>query len=352
MRLRFVPASVFLLLVLFVVPVWGWSEFDWGGAWHTRTRNFWRGDYGDDEGWSSWEYGGNVSDFAGYNARVNFTDFDAKRKVWWEMREEKRFNIKWNFSDGSTSLTVLIQFVNAKESWGFFNDYWVLCAVSTNQSYFSPYWWFPYGIDMSRDDFLLFPSYVEVFVYKNGSRVVVHVVNERVDTEKPVCLWSESFEVGVGWFSNVTIEKKLQHGGHGFFKGGMSDTVYTGSYSPDVPDTEDIVYWSIWDVIDDLKGVLTKPLPSWMREWLAQFGGWFDAVLGIVNMLWGWFVAFMPLLPLVVLFWGVDAVGSSIHSGSVRPLGYFAMTIVNTLRGALSTLVEIGHTIYDFIHFW
>lgn len=359
MRLHFFPVIVFLVLWvgLFIVPlltlpVWGWSELDFSGDWYTRKRDAWQGNYGMDEGWSCWREV-DVSDFAGYNSQIEFVDLDAKRKVWWEVNERKRFNMLWNFSDGSKSLFVRLLFMNCKESWGFIEDNWVTCWVSMNDTHFQEAWWDVFsGVPFVQDDFLLSPSYVEVFVYRDGGDVVVRVVNQRIDTDFPVNLCNQSFSVGADWFSNVTVTLELYHVGHGSFKGEMVDVVYEGSYSPDIPPTEEVAGYGIWDFINDLTGIATNNLPSWLRGWITQFGGWFDVFLQLATMLWSWFLGLLPLLPFIVLFWGLDAVFASCHSGSIQPLGYFVSTIIGLVRGAIDTIVGISHAIYDFIHFW
>jgi len=68
--------------------------------------------------------------------------------------------------------------------------------------------------------------------------------------------------------------------------------------------------------------------------------------------LWGLFLAVLPMAPLLLVFWVVDAGVTSVHQGSFEPIGNVATTVFGLVSGLVSTVVGIGEAIWNFIHFW
>jgi len=288
--------------------------------------------------------------FTGFHMKLNVTQFDAWRKEWWQLRAEKNIEIGLFFRNATNTdfgVNVVINFKRCAESWGYFQDYWVFAGSNINST---DVW----VAERNQDKLELYPfSYIEVFIWRNGTNFCIKVLNYRSEPN-PILLYAKNYSLPDSWFKDVIIELWVRHWGAGSFDAGWSEPeVYNNEpYNPSIPQTQGIPGYSIWDFINDLAGIITNNLPSWFRGWITSLGSWFDFLIGILAIIFDIAAMSLQYLPLIILFWFLDAVITSVYDGNLHPLGNCFMTIFNFIRGLIGVLVNIIQTIYDFIHFW
>jgi len=95
-------------------------------------------------------------------------------------------------------------------------------------------------------------------------------------------------------------------------------------------------------------GGAVASLPSWLRAYIDTLGKFAQGLTPMVGAIWGTVLTILPFLPLVLLFYVIDAGYASINAGSIQPMG----VCVSTLYGLVGVIVGIANTIYSFIKFW
>ena len=349
-RLIFV-SSIAIMLFLSLSPIVfaDWSEVSYSGSWSVRTRTEWSAEAEHGVGESYWEYENFT--FEGYETSINFTKFKSYRN-WWEYQDNKRVILLWNFSN----IYVYINFLEQHNLWGWIEDRWVQVATSENSTAFTTsadFWWNPFAIQTQRDDFLNYPSYVKVYMDKiSATEVQIVILNCRQDTTDNVLMWNATYSVSADWFSHNNLTFSIRHDGYGLFDGGMSDIIHTTPFSPDYGDTEEVKGFGIWDFIDNLIGGAVRSLPTWLQENIQMIGSWIAEYTVILAPLWEIVTSIIPILPMILVLWVIDAGMTSINKGSIEPIGLVFTTIFNTARGIIDMLIAGFHAIYDFIHFW
>mgnify|MGYP001137171289 CR=1 FL=1 len=349
-------ASLVLLLSLSPIVFGGWSETSSSGDWLTKDRELWSAMNTMQSGevlFSFNESDGGIADFEGYYASIFFSKLVAEKVNWWSLQTNKRVIILWNFSN----VYVYLNFLEQHNLFGWVHDRWVQVGVSTNSTAFTTsadFWWNPFAIQTERDDFLNFPSTIEVYVDKvSATEIKVDVLNCRADKGADVLMWSENIAVDASWFTNnVSATMSVYHEGKGHFEGIMTDTIYTTSWGGHSGSTMDIEGFGIWDFIDNLMGGAVRVLPSWLQDYVFQLGSWFGWLIGAVPFFSQFIGVILPVLPYFFLFWILDAVFSCIVTGNISPLGVCFSTIIGLGSNVIGVLVSIIGTIYDFIHIW
>ena len=301
--------------------------------------------------------------FTGFHVKINVSEFSAWRKTWYDLRAEKNLDFGFYFRNLTVNdhfgVNIVLNFKRCEESWGFFHDYWVFAGSNINATYKNEYG--TIGGDvwniteaMKQDKLELFPSYVEVFVWRNENDFCIKILNYRWDQPKPDLLYEKNYTMPASWFDNVAIGFWVRHWGSGSFEAGWTepDVYHNTPYNPSIPETQDVWQYTIWDFINELKGFAGKIIPDWMQGWITQLGSWSASFFAVLAMVWGSVTQFVPILPMILLFWILDATITSVTEGDLHPIGNCFMTLYNTARGIIQAIVSIIHTIYDFIHFW
>jgi len=289
--------------------------------------------------------------FTGFHMKVNVTQFTAWRKNWWELRAEKNIQIGLVFSNLTNDdfgVNIVITLKRCAESWGFFQDYWVFAGSNINST------GNPWSVSEENQDRLeLYPSYIEIFVWKDGNNLRINILNVRSEP-KPILLYDKTYTFPESWFRNVWIELWVKHYGSGSFDAGWTEPeVYQNQpYNPSIPETQGIPGYNIWDFIHDLIGIITNNLPSWLQGWVRSLGQWFDFLSNILYIIWNAITLSFQYIPMIVLFWFLDAIFTSVQDGNLHPLGKCFTTIYNFASNLVSTLVGIIATIYDIVTFW
>jgi hypothetical protein len=343
---------VISIMMMAMSPVFAsWSQVGTTeGSWQIATRTQWQTLSGMESGSMEWEYL-NISDFAGYFASINFS-WLVNEANWYEPQVLKKLEITWNISN----IYVHVDFEDVKNFGGVLDNMWVYCGSAVNNSGFTAsYWeWWATRMVRSHTDFNRnWKDYFEVQVSKKADTTVL-VEIYKYGLSETVRMISNEYTVSSDFWNGTDITMKIHHEGKGYLYGEMSDTIYTGSWSPDIPET-----WNsplsnpFWDFINNLAQTVTSVLPQFLRNWLNQLGAWSGYLFGLIGgILMGIVTTVIPFLPLLLVFYVVDAGMTSVITGSITPLGNCFLALYNLVTAIISALVGIIQTIYDFIHFW
>lgn len=346
---------------LVAVPLsFAWTEVSYTGSWDVRERKNWQCDlhgglYAYADGVSIWE-DTTASNFAGYHTTVNSSYIDAVRLAWWHVRSEVRIDVLFTFTGTSDTLYALLRMRNCEESWGFIDDDWMSTILDNDTSNWGGYLLGdvnPYGTTEYLDNGVYYPSgYLELWLYNDGNDNAILEV-QLVTSTSNIALHTANFTVNANfWTDAVTIQERVYHNGYGYFMSGLDDTIYTGSYSPSIPEGTPITGYGFLDFISDLTGTISKAIPDFLRQYLNLFTSWASGLLGFLGVIWASVVWITPVLPLILLFYILDAVISSVLSRSIQPVGIVFTRIVEIGVTVASFIVSIANYIYDVIHFW
>jgi len=342
---KVVVLGLILLFVLMPLTYADWSVLQEPyGIWEKCERTEWETVNGDNYGNASWQI--NVENFTGYHAEYYVNEFGNYRLAWWHESSSKNFIIKTKFQINNThSIITWIWFSSYQNLWG---------AIYKNVVRMD--------ITLSEDASCTFLG--EYTISGLNSYAVTDVWYNSTIQELKVYLYhvadgSRSKEEGLIWnvtstdLENVTITQTIYHYGVGKFDGFMTDNIYQNElYNPTIPDISEKVSHDIWHFINNLSNALKKALPSWLWDWINNFGSWFSWLFDILAIVWVAIVNSVHLIPLIILFWFLDAVGTSLYYGDLHPIGNCFITIYNFARAIISTLSNIAYTIYDIFTFW
>ena len=156
------------------------------------------------------------------------------------------------------------------------------------------------------------------------------------------------------WVYGSYCSCKSIHGGCGYFKGGLSDTIYQESWTLGVP--EGVIKWVtsnwFWDFVDGTKRFLSKTLPGYVMDLINTAGQWASFFLNIIVIIGYTAIQFLPLFPIIFVLWLIDVVITSAVTGDFRIIGDAVMGLYNTLRGVVQAVINFAETIWSIIKFW
>jgi len=343
---------VVALTLLLILPVNAeWSQVgETEGSWEIATRTQWQTISGQEGGSMEWQYT-NISDFAGYFASINFS-WLVNEANWYEPQVLKKLEIVWNISN----IYVCISCEDVKNFGGILDNMLFYAGSSVNNSGFTANWWDWWNTHLVRShtDFNRnWRDYYEIQVSKKAETTVL-VEIYKFGLDGATRMISNEYTVSSDFWDSVDLSLKIWHEGKGYLYGGMTDAIYTGSWSPETPDR-----WGnpqdnpIYNLINSLAQVITSVLPSSIRNWVNQFGVWAGYLFALIGgILFGIVSTVTPFLPLLLVFYVVDAGITSVQTGSITPLGNCFLALYQFVLMIIHTIVAICQTIYDFIHFW
>jgi hypothetical protein len=339
------------IMMITVSPVFAdWSNVETSGSWQIADRTSWQTVRGMESGSMEWNYT-NITDFSGYSASINFS-WLVNEGNWYEPQTVKKLEIVWNISN----IYVCISCEDVKNFGGALDNMWFYAGSSVNNSGFSADWWNWWSADLVRShtDFNRnWQDYYEVFVSKsNTTTVLVEVYKHGLDGV--VRSISNYYTVDASFWNGTDVSMKIWHEGKGYLKGGMSDTIHTGSWSPDIPSSWGLPSENVfYDFFANLFHSITSVLPSQIRNGLNQMGAWSGYLISIVSgILFSITSTIIPFLPLILIFYVLDAGLTSVYTGSFTPLGSAFLTLYQLVATIIQVIVTISHAIYSFIHFW
>jgi len=352
MKKSFLLLIILVLLMLYVFPVYAaeWNEVSVQGDWSICERTHWeQNDVEVSEGTAIWQT--QVTNFSGYYTVINFTELYTRRLQWWHERASKWVDITFNITcdDSGKFITVKANFWDYQRMWGLEFGRKVGIQIGFCEDINQVAMYPSYSYDCS-------PSYVEIYVWINTTESKIHAKGLLWDPDvpDPYDLGGKSFDIEPLEFANVTITQIVEHGDCGVFKGGLSDSIYQQSWTIEVPEGK--IKWVtsnwFWDFIDGTKRFLSKTLPGFIMNYINVAGQWASFFLDIIVVLGHSALQFLPIFPIIFLFWLLDATITSVVTGDFRIIGDAVMTIYNTLRGVVQAIINFAQAIWNVIKFW
>jgi len=314
------------------------------GTWENCNRTEWETINGDNYGNASWYV--DVENFTGYNAEYYVSEFSNYRLAWWHESSSKNFIIKTKFQINEThSIITWVWFSSYQRLWGAIYKNVVKMDITLSEAESCTF--------LGEYTITNLESYAVLDVWYNSTtqelRVYLYHVADGSRSKEEALIWNVSSTD----LDNITITQSIYHYGVGKFTGFMSDTIYQNEpYTPSIPQISEEIVHDIWHFINILSDSLNKYLPTWLRDWINSFGAWFDWLIGILGIIWGAILNSIDFIPLIVLFWLLDAIATSIYYGNLHPIGNCFMTVYQFATNIISALNNIAHAIYDIITFW
>jgi hypothetical protein len=332
-----------ILLQLFIPFIFFSSAY--GGEWvQTKLEGTWKSislnhveAEGENWGVAIWQI--NVTGFQGFSVNISTIEFDGWRR-WYESGNYEKFAIRITISNGTVNHGACLILVDREELWGAFE---LVVVYAANKRDFSnpndPYeldwtaehkgWWYQpttYGEDKAKN------YYAWISIKANGN---VSVAVYDSDDGKWV---GETLAVGGYDFTgqNVTVTLSYYHGGYGRIIADLGQSLEYNIPPFVTPRSKD--FWS--QVADAIQGTLLQ-IPTWF--------GWLASLLAV---LFGSAVQFLPLVPLIFVFWILGATVEAIWYGSVEPLAEALHTLYSTMQKIIQVIVNIAQTVWNFIKFW
>jgi len=339
-----------MLSLAYPVSATDWNKIESSGDWDVCERTHWeQNDVEVSEGTATWKT--QVINFSGYYAVINFTELYTRRLQWWHESASKWVDITFNITSDNSGrfITVRANFWDYQRMWGLEfgrkTGIQIGFCEDINQVAMYP----AYSYDLS-------PAFVEIYVWINEteSKIYAKGLLWDPDVPDPYDLGKKSFDIEPLEFTNVTITQTVRHGDCGYFKGGLSDTIYQESWTLEVP--EGVIKWVtsnwFWDFVDGTKRFLSKTLPGYVMDLINTAGQWASFFLEIIVVIGYTAIQFLPLFPIIFVLWLIDVAVTSVVTGDFRIVGDAVMGLYNTLRGIVQAVINFAETIWSIIKFW
>lgn len=179
-----------------------------------------------------------------------------------------------------------------------------------------------------------------------------------------VYTWERNYTLSESFFETaklyMTIDKISYYDPDGCYASGQlirEILVCDGTISSGMPTEAGMTWyqylgWAIWQ---SLTGTA-----SWFSETVHNVYPYFGFILDamtfmftfIGGVLWSFVHVGLPFLPIIVIFWLLDATVTSVQDGNLQPLGNAFMTIYDFIRGVIQAIVNIASTIWEYIKIW
>jgi hypothetical protein len=336
---------VLSIMMMAIFPVFAeFEQTSQTGSWEICERTHWKENLTDTIGFAEWNNKTMVN-FTGYYATIRFSELTtAGTGFWfWENYAETNVYVFLNFT-GSTGTQIMLKFDFLKrlDLWGVLGKLQVLSYATENGTHYN-----------FMGDTLSLVGYTEVYVYKNGGNLTLTVYNYQTTLENAKKLTEVTFNVGEAWFNEVSFDMTVSHDGmHPYkFDGYLENEDF--NYTIGTLPTEKGLAENIFDVF--VRGLINSigVIPQWLKSITDMMFGWLTWLFSITG---GILVSIVhtaiPFLPLLLIFYVLDAGITSVYTGSITPIGNCFLTLYNFTVTVISAIVAITGTIYDFIHFW
>lgn len=162
-----------------------------------------------------------------------------------------------------------------------------------------------------------------------------------------------TYNFGASWFNNVTLEQTHDAWGKGWVLGTKTEEEIRSNEDAEgldveIPSVSESFWVQLWDQIRTVGSVLPEPLKSW----IANLNDWLDTFWGILTMVWGMVVAFLPVLGIFYFMSFLGVFFTGIVTGNVDLLQTYIMKQYELANGFVNTLVSTIHAIWSLIKIW
>ncbi|RLE45149.1 hypothetical protein DRJ16_00240 [Candidatus Woesearchaeota archaeon] len=340
----------FITLISFVNADWVFEEVS--GDWNYYSLVNWESPYNYTVSW--FEYNQTLENFQKWEFGVKC--IDACVGGYWESSSVyQNFYAELNHSD--TKIGILISHSRKIHFFGV-QDWRTDIFVWRDNN-----WEWRYGS--------LINAYVQVYIWRNTTDTVYITYQVKYSQSDENYIFGEdlAFNVGSDWFSNVTlnqrVEKDLTSGGYtgGSIKGEkLGEEITTGTSGISNPKTgselplAQAIAKNIWSELGNLFENFKNALPEEVRNFLDQAG---QAIYGFGNLAYALFSTLFGLLvnnlPLILGVYGVYLIYiivKCVEGGDFSPLFEHFFKIAGLLFAIGNTVLNVIKTIISLIKWW
>ena len=322
------------MISLFFTPsvLADWSKTQEDGTWVTCERLFWVRD-GWYDGNATWQT--TVNDFQGYYLNFTFTAFDTYRN-WWQWSSYMDIWVRIKIDDGVSSLWTYLKIQGWTETFGIAEGTDAWCGLGENMTSWQQLW------DTQCEYLGLTGDRInkqhEIYIRPEGN--VTWVIQD-VSLE-------EGYNYGYTWNFNYNFTGKNVTITLNYYHGGQGKAWYSGSEQFSIPS------------FTTPYGHGLQPMPNPFLDALYtlsdiiqhSIGPWLSYLTFFLAIIWDGITLSVHYLPVIVLFWFLDAIGTSVVDGNLHPIGECFMTIYNMGRALIQTILNFVGTLWDLITFW
>jgi hypothetical protein len=239
------------------------------------------------------------------------------------------YYVRIMIDNGVQKWGVILKTVGWTETFGLAKGVKLYAIAKNNTSSFSDLDWTDWVIILNR-------AYQNVISIFPEGKVVISVMGNDGSGNKT---WGTTYNLYSDFTGqNVTITLNYFHGGQGQF-----DIYQTLTYSGETQVYEEHPPWGR-TFFDDLWETI--------KVFFGSLGQWFGWLNTFIVFLFKALKMAFPIIPIIVLFWFLDAVGTSIAYGDWHPIGDVFFTLFDFIRGIIQTIVNIAQTIWSIIKWW
>lgn len=128
------------------------------------------------------------------------------------------------------------------------------------------------------------------------------------------------------------------------------------SEHPEIPEMTEIPFWdriglAIWGAITGATNYVNEAIRN-----IPYLGFIYDSLVFcftfVGGIIWSFVNTGLPFLPLILVFWVLDAIITSVTTGNLQPIGNVFLSIYDFIRGVVQTIANIVSTIWDYVTFW
>lgn len=275
------------------------------------------------------------SSFQGFTIKLNITEWDTWRE-WWQYGTIQDYYVHVIISNGTQSVGAVLKIHGWTGLFGAVKGvaYYANAKLTNSIAELDKdldYAWIYTAAEIKR---------ASIVIYPNGD--VLFVVVDRNQT-----YGGTYFGLGFDFTGqSVTVTLNYYHGGQGSFE--IYNTILWTPEAPPgyTPYPEGKAWWeAVWESI---------------QGFFAGIADWCSYIYGGLAFFWSLIVVpivtniptLLAVLPIIVIFWFLDAIVTSIQKGDLQPIGNAVMTVIDFLRGLIQTIVNIAQTIWNIIKFW
>ncbi|MEM2995648.1 MAG: hypothetical protein QXI91_06535 [Candidatus Bathyarchaeia archaeon] len=202
---------------------------------------------------------------------------------------------------------------------------------------------------------------LQIYRCDNNTMTVRIAVFDRPEDTEAISIWQRNYTLGQEWLDNaktITQEVSVERDdSKGYIEGEIITEQFmcNGLTIGELSIESTMNYWELlrrgfWHLLTSAYQGITSTFQS-MFGWAGQLYEWiafcFTFVGGIVYCI---VHTSLPFFPLILLFWFLDAMMTSVQEGNLQPIGHCFMTIYDFLRAVIQTIVNIASAIWDYIN--
>lgn len=343
---RKILAIILLLLFtpfIFFSPAYGeeWVQTKLDGTWKSISLNHVEAE-GENWGVAIWQI--KVTNFKGLTVNIFAPWFDTWRR-WYEVNNWFAFSVRIAISNGTTNYGAALRIFGKEEvsvplPWVFET---VQIRAASQRDLSNPN--DPYEVDDLADKKgwnSFATNYGESMAHEYQAYIGISSFGQ-----VQVCYFDPQDKKWFGdtlavegynyWGQNVTVTLSYWHGGYGSITADLGINLEGST----LPSYEPAVQKAFMDYIWDAIFAFIKGIGDWF-VWLAM----------LLTALFTAMGPFLPLLPIIFMFWILGVTVEAIETGRIELLAEALYAVYETIKKVIQVIVNIALTVWSIIKFW